>query len=87
MAGFRDIYALTSEDMFLSNLRQDIFSNSTSQFLDPTHSILYFKNSDIFTQIQQKQPCETTVVAGFRDRYAPTSMKYFSTELKRRSFE
>ena len=46
-----------------------------------------FKNSNIFTQIQQKRPYQTPVVASFRDTYAPTSRKYLSTEPKTKSFQ
>ena len=48
---------------------------------------LYFKNSDTFTQIQQKQPYQTPVVARFRDIYAPTSRKNVSTKPKTKSFQ
>ena len=70
--------------MFLLSLREDPFSNSAKKFSGRTHPYLYLKNPDIFTQIQQKGLCHLTVVADFRDRYAPTSIKYVSTELKTR---
>ena len=59
-------------------LRQDHFSNSR---------FYIFKNTDIFTQIQQKRPYQTPVMARFRDTYAPTSRKYVSTEAKIRLFQ
>ena len=45
------------------------------------------KNSDIFTQIREKQPSPTPVVARFRDTYAPTSKKYVSTDPRTRLFQ
>ena len=48
---------------------------------------LDFKNSDIFTLIQQKRPSQTPAVARFRDMYSPTSRKYVSTEPKTRLFQ
>ena len=72
------------ENKFILSLRQDRFSNLTRKVLEPTPSFFYFKNSNIFTQIQQKRPCQTLVVARFRDTHAPTSRKYVSTEPKTR---
>ena len=75
------------EKNFILSLRQDHFSNSTAKFLGPTRPFLYLKKLDMFTQIQQKWPSETPVVASFRDTYAPTSRKYVSTEPNTRSFQ
>ena len=68
------------ENVFLLSLRQDHFTNSARTFLGPTAPFLYFKNSDIFTQIQQKPSYQTPAVARFRNTYAATSRKYVSTE-------
>ena len=61
--------------MFLLNLGGDNFSNVARKCLGLTPLFLYFKHSDIFTQILQKWPCQTPLVAGFRDMYGPTSTK------------
>ena len=75
------------ENIFLLSLRQDHFSNSTINVLGSTPPFFYFKNSDIFTQIKQKQPFHTSVVACFRSTYSVNSRKYVSTEPKARSFQ
>ena len=49
------------ENMFLLSPRQDHFSSSTKKFLGPFPPFLVFKNSDIFTQIQQERPCQIPV--------------------------
>ena len=59
-------------------LRQDHFSNAR---------FYIFKNSDIFTQIQQKRPYQKPVMARFRDAHAPTSRKHVSTEPKTKPFQ
>ena len=48
---------------------------------------LDFKNSDIFTQIQQKRPYPTPGMGRLTERYALISRKYASTEPKTRSFQ
>ena len=77
----------TSENIFLLSLRQDHFSNLSRKLLGSTLLFFYLKNSDIFTHIEQKGPCQTPVMAGFRHTHAPTSRKYLSTELKTRWFQ
>ena len=52
--------------MSLLSLRQDDFSYSTRIVLGLTLRFLYLKDSDFFTQIQQKQARQTPVMAGFR---------------------
>ena len=69
------------------SLRQDHFSSEIKKFLGPTLPFLNFKNSDTFTQIQEKRPYQPSVSARFRDTYAPTSRKGVSPESKARSFQ
>ena len=73
--------------MFALSLRQDHFSSERKKILRLTAPFLNFKNSDTFTQILQKQPYQTPAVARFTDTYALTSINYFSTEPKTRSFQ
>ena len=75
------------QNMFILRLTQDHFSKSTRKVLALTHAFLYLKNNDIFTQIQQKTPNQTPVLAGFRDWYGLSSIKYVSTEAKIRLFQ
>ena len=90
----RDLWCLVSEtcmhqipqNLFLLSLKQDNFSNSTIIVLGPSPPFIYLKKCDIFSQIQQKWHSQRPVVAPFRDTRAPTSRKYISTELKKRSF-
>ena len=55
------------ENMFLLSRRQDLFSNETVKFLDPSLPFLHSKNCGIFTQILQKRPSKTPAVAHLRD--------------------
>ena len=69
------------------SLRQDHFSSEIETFLGPTLPFLNFKNSDTFTQIQEKRPYQTRVSARFRDTYAPISRKDVPPKSKARSFQ
>ena len=60
--------------------------NQAIKFLGLSPPFLYFKDSS-FTQIQQKRPSQTPVLARFWDRYAPISIKYLPTEPKTGSFQ
>ena len=86
VARFRDINAPTTRNMFLMSPIQNLFSNWTINVLGTTPPFLYLKNCGIFTQILQNRQSQTPAVARFRDRYAPTSRKYVSTEPKARYF-
>ena len=57
------------------------------KLLDPTPSLIDFKNSDILTQFNKKRPYQTTVVDLIRDPSAPTPRKYFSIDPKKRPFQ
>ena len=75
-----------SENMFLLSLRKDHINNLTKKNIGPIPPVLDFKNNNISTQILQKQPYQTPMVARLRDMYAPTSRKYNSTEPKQHHF-
>ena len=84
----RDLWCLVSEtcmhripqNLFLLSLKQDNSFRTQS-------SIFIFKKCGIFTQIQQKRPSQTPAVVCFGDTYPLTSIKYVSTEPKKKSFQ
>ena len=73
--------------MYVLSLRQDHFSNQKVKIVGPTPPFLYFKKSDIFSQIQQKRPSQMPAVARFRHTYAPTSRIYVCTESETRQLK
>ena len=87
MAGFRDKYVSISRKYIATEPNTKSFQLLNKKLLGPTLPFLDFKNSDIFTQIQQKRPYQTPLVADFRDTYASISRKYIATEPKTKSFQ
>ena len=72
-------------NMFQLSLGEDHFFNETIIFLGSTNPFLYFKKCDISSRVQQKRSSQRPLLVPFRDKYAPTSKKYVSTEPKRKS--
>ena len=74
-----------SINMFQLSLGEDHFFNETIIFLGSTNPFLYFTKCDISSRVQQKRSSQRPLLVPFRDKYAPTSKKYVSTEPKRKS--
>ena len=51
------------------------FQSLNGKCSGPTPTYIYLKKYHIFTQIRQKRPSQTPIVARFRDTYALTSRK------------
>ena len=61
MAGFTDTYVPSSRKYVSTEPKIRSFEKLNKKCLGPTTSCLDFKNGDIFTQIQQKRPCQRPV--------------------------